>query len=245
MVKAMKSGGALALVIAMMGLSACEDKDSIAENPSTERAMQDAENPMPGEEGAPPAMPAGDPASGSAMGEQSMPGASAEDSQASSSQPTAMDNALPTILVAGVRMKPADEWVREQPSGSMRAAQFRASGEAGELEVVVYGRGIGGSVEQNIERWINQISNHVGEPERGEIETNGLTISWVEVTGTYGGGMGPMSGGAPEAGTTLLGAVISGGPSGNIFIKATGDKAMAAQQQDAWMAFLNSAERAI
>ena len=86
-----------------------------------------------------------------------------------------------------------DHWIEENPSSAMRKAQFRLPGVDGagdaELAVFVFPGG-GGGIQANINRWIGQFkqpdgSNSMDKAEIKKIESNGLPINIVYVTGTY------------------------------------------------------------
>jgi hypothetical protein len=117
----------------------------------------------------------------------------------------------------------------------MRAATYRVpatSGdkEDGECAVFFFGPGQGGGVEANIERWIGQFEQPDGKPsgeraKRQKEMINGLSVTTIDLSGTYAGG-GPMMGGAGQkkAGYRLLGAIVEG-PQAAIFFKLTGPAA--------------------
>ena len=48
-----------------------------------------------------------------------------------------------------------DAWMRENPSNSMRLAQFNISDKSKRCELIVFS-GIGGSVDANLNRWLGQ-----------------------------------------------------------------------------------------
>jgi hypothetical protein len=135
-------------------------------------------------------------------------------------------------------------WSSETPGSSMRLAQASIPGPAGpgELGVFYFGNGQGGKVEDNLQRWTDQMEAGPGtpKPERGTLTANGLKVTWVDVHGTLkpsSMGMGPSS---PVTDARLLGAVVegSGGP---WFFKATGPDKTLAPQRDAFFAMLKSA----
>lgn len=125
------------------------------------------------------------------------------------------------------------DWRAVAPSSSMRRAQYRVPGPAGDAECVVFyfGPGQGGDAASNAERWASQFRR----PEGGaspmktrEIDVGGLKVMVVEVKGTYSGGMGAAPGDRP--GFQLLGA-IAPGPDANWFFKLTGpDETVGAQR---------------
>jgi hypothetical protein len=133
----------------------------------------------------------------------------------------------------GLRWTMPAGW-RAQPERPMRAATYTVGAapgdrEPGECAVFFFGRGQGGSVQDNIDRWRSQIQGPDGKPAVATIDKQqlrGLTITRVDSSGGYTGMGGPM---APSTRALpnyrLLGAVVEG-PGGNtIFVKFTGPAA--------------------
>ncbi len=137
---------------------------------------------------------------------------------------------------------PAD-WISEQPSSSMRLAQARIPGAAGEgqLTVFYFGAGGGGGLESNLSRWIGQVEIDAGtQPRRESFDSGGFRVTWIEVEGTIkpsGMGMGPTE---PQPGSRMLAAVVEGAE-GPWYFKATGPSATMAAQRDAFLGMLGSA----
>jgi hypothetical protein len=107
--------------------------------------------------------------------------------------------------------------------------------------VFFFGPGGGGSVEANIQRWIDQMEPAKGtHPKPETLEGGkGFKVTWIEVTGTLkpsSMGMGPA---AEQPGSRLLGAVVEG-PGGPWFFKATGPDATIAGQREAFLTMLKS-----
>jgi len=153
---------------------------------------------------------------------------------------------------AGLRFSVPSLWTRVPAPSDMRAAQFRVprsgnDGEDGELVLFYFGKGQGGSPEQNVDRWTGQFTRPDGKPAKDEavvtIRTvNGLKQTSVDVAGTYkpmpmGGGNG-----ADKPGWRLLAAVIEG-PGGPWFWRLTGPESTvgaAKPQLDALLASLEA-----
>jgi len=141
-----------------------------------------------------------------------------------------------TKSVAGVRWTVPGKWV-VQAERQMRIATYSVPAvegdpEDGECAVFFFGRGQGGDVEMNIDRWVNQFEN-AGKPDRSTKEVNGLKVTLVEVAGTYLAPAGPMmqSQGKKEN-YKLLGAIVEA-PDGSVFFKLTGPaKTVAAAEPD-------------
>lgn len=144
------------------------------------------------------------------------------------------------LTVAGITMTPPVGWKKEKPSSGMRAAQYAIPDPAGADKpggTVAYFANIGGTVDDNINRWIAQIADSTEGAQREEFTVGALKVNTLKITGTYStGGMGGPA--EPQKDTTMLGAVISGGPTGPVFIKATGPKALMQSNEAAWKEML-------
>lgn len=148
----------------------------------------------------------------------------------------------------GLTWEVPKSWTAETPSSSMRRAQYRVSGEAGDGECVVYyfGPGQGGGARANVERWAGQFtqpdgSSSLEKASIRELEVAGMAVTTIEVTGAYSGSMtmrgAPQQG--PQPGQMLLGAVVEG-PDANWFFKLTGPEATLSAQRDAFAAMIGS-----
>lgn len=125
-------------------------------------------------------------------------------------------------------------WEPQVPASNMRAAQYRvppsAKGTEGEVIVFYFGKGQGGSVQANVERWASQFTTPDGKPvapKLAMLTTNGLPVTTVELNGSYARGVGTGPQGAAKPDQTLLVAVIEA-PEGNITIQLHGDRATVA-----------------
>jgi hypothetical protein len=133
-------------------------------------------------------------------------------------------------------------WRRRQPSNPMRIAEYlvpRAAGDGDDAEcsVVTFGAAQGGSLDDNVARWVKQFDPVAGPPTRRTRVVNGMHVTRVELTGAYhpmrmrGGPPAPSS--LPDS--RLIGAIVEA-PSGEWFFKMTGPAATvktAAQEFDA------------
>lgn len=110
----------------------------------------------------------------------------------------------------GVKWTAPTRW-EAKPASGMRAATYlipAAEGDSEGAECAVF-ENLGGGVQANITRWISQIDKPEGEPNQKSEKINGLSVTTVDVSGSFKGG-GPMMGqsGAPKAGYRLLGAIV-------------------------------------
>jgi len=138
-------------------------------------------------------------------------------------------------------------WVSEPPASSMRRAQYKVPGKAGDGECVVFyfGPGQGGDPMSNAQRWAGQFTQPDGSAAEGsmkttEMEVGGIKVTIVEVAGTYSGGMTMTAEPAqPMPNYRLLGAVAPG-PDANWYFKFTGPDATVNAQRAAFEAMVKS-----
>lgn len=138
----------------------------------------------------------------------------------------------------GLVISPPKTWSALPPTNRMRCAQLELPGK---LSLVVYffGRGSGGGVEANFERWLGQLTGPEGgaaQSKRGKLEANGLVIHTLDATGTYLSGM-PGQAKTAKPGHRLLGAVVVGA-GGPYFLKLVGPQEAIAKQEKAYQALL-------
>ena len=131
---------------------------------------------------------------------------------------------------------------KEGPPKQMRAATYlipAASGDGEGAECAVF-MNIGGGVQANIDRWVGQFEKTDGPPAQKRETINGLTVTTVDVSGTFKGGgqmMGQSS--APKSSYRLLGAIAEA-QEGEVFFKLTGPAKTVAAAQDEFKAMLKS-----
>lgn len=113
-------------------------------------------------------------------------------------------------------------WTSRAPSSSMRLAEYATDG----ADVVVYffGKGQGGNVEANLERWKAQFSTSDGSPVPELVtrdSTGAFPITFAEYRGTYARGVGAGDPAQVKPGQMLLAAVAET-PEGTLFIQMFG-----------------------
>jgi hypothetical protein len=150
-----------------------------------------------------------------------------------------------------LQFKTPDGWASETPSSSMRVAQYQLPASEGDTEaaslvVFYFGAGQGGSVQANLDRWMNQIQQPDGSSSKDKARTetltvNGMNVTLLDVSGIYGGG---DMGRAPAQGRTnfRMRAGVIETPSGGYFVKLVGPEKTVSKWDDSFMAFIKSAE---
>ncbi|MFZ0391121.1 MAG: hypothetical protein WAN36_11740 [Calditrichia bacterium] len=124
-----------------------------------------------------------------------------------------------------------DGWMKEQPSSSMRRAEYRLPGQEGKEDAtlaVFFFPGTGGSVQANLDRWYNQFNQPDGSPTREHVdqqkmEVNGLPVTVVQVNGTFLQGRSMMPNASEEEKENYaMWAAIVETANGPWFFKAVG-----------------------
>jgi hypothetical protein len=140
-------------------------------------------------------------------------------------------------------------WKPVATSSSMRVAQFalpRAAGDTADGDLVVYYfGGSGGTVAANIDRWLGQMQQPDGKPSaavaRRDTRTiNGLTVTLVDVSGTYVAEMTPGAAARHNSPNFRLRAAVIETANGPYFIKLTGPSRTIAAAERAFEQFLAS-----
>lgn len=151
-----------------------------------------------------------------------------------------MSGEAEALNVAGLAWSAPSAWQKVKPSSSMRAAEYKVTGEAGEASVAFF-TNIGGDAKSNIERWRTQfVDGNGGSPEAviSNRTIAGCKVALVTIQGTFKGGQ-PGGPGSDSPSWGMRGAVIEGGPKGAVFIKFTGPEATLAEHEAAWNTMVN------
>jgi hypothetical protein len=156
--------------------------------------------------------------------------------------------AFSTLLAAGLSFTAPDGWKRAPGSSSMRVAEFTLARAAGDTEdaqlIVYYFGGSGGSVDANITRWVAQMRQADGKPvadaKRVSRTVNGLTVTLVDVAGTYVAETAPGAAERHNKPRFRLRAGIVDTPNGPYFIKLTGPEKTVTTWDHAYEQFVSS-----
>ncbi len=112
------------------------------------------------------------------------------------------------------------------PSSAMRAAEYVVTDHPeATLAVFHFGPGEGGSVDDNINRWVDQFTQPDGRASRDVAtitrgEAGGLPVTFVDVSGSFSGMRGSDQT-VTASSQRMLGAIVEG-PEGLVFFKLTG-----------------------
>lgn len=140
--------------------------------------------------------------------------------------------ATQSIAAGELRYKAPEGWVIEHPTSSMRVAQYKlpkAAGDSEDASLVLYyfGSDQGGSVQDNIDRWVGQIEQPDGSSSNDKAKTetltsNGLKVTMIDLVGTYTAETSPGSGTRHNRPNYRLRAAVVETPKGSYFAKLVG-----------------------
>lgn len=143
------------------------------------------------------------------------------------------------VTIAGVTFTPPANWVDLGPSGMRKASYYlnpvADEADSATMTVFYFGPTSGGTIEDNLERWINQMSQpDGGDPhefsQMNELTVEDMTAHLLEVPGTYASGS--MMGNPVSKENYLMVGVVLEAPEGNLFFKLTGPENTAKKMAD-------------
>lgn len=160
---------------------------------------------------------------------------------------------LPTdarLQTTSLRFTVPAGWLEEERSSSMQVAQYRLPKVAPDTEdasLVLYyfGENQGGSAAANVERWVDQMKQADGGSSQetaktDHLETNGLQVTTVDVSGTYVAETAPGSGKLHNQPGYRLRAAVIETPKGSYYVKLVGPEKTVAEWNDSFLSFIKS-----
>ena len=153
------------------------------------------------------------------------------------------------VQIGILTMEIPEGWIAEQPRSSLRVAQYRLEhvmGDKEDAELAVFNQ-IGGSVEQNLQRWYGQFSQPDGSDsaERAQVKSlkvNGLPVTTVYLEGTLSGSA-MMTVGEDKPDFALLAAIVET-VEGPYYFKIVGPVQTVQFWKDRFEALVNSLKAA-
>lgn len=144
--------------------------------------------------------------------------------------------------VGPLRWEAPESWRAVKPAMNMRLAEYLLpppnGGEPATMTAFYFGRGGGGAIQDNIDRWVGQFETLDGDADQSERSTNGLDVHLVDASGTFNAGA-MMGGGQAQPGWRLLGAIVET-PAGNFFFKVTGPSKTITAHEGGFESFVSS-----
>lgn len=154
-------------------------------------------------------------------------------------------------LAEGKLLLPAPgEWKRVKPRNRLLEVEFNipakeAEGAAARFTVMASG----GTIRQNVDRWIGQFRNHKA-PENGQVgqvtrhEIDGMIAHCVDLTGDFQDSpRGPFGPKVERKGYRMLGAILETKESGNYFFKLVGPEKLVQENAKAYLEMLKGIEQ--
>lgn len=142
---------------------------------------------------------------------------------------------------------PPSDWAAKPVTSNMRAADFVLPGKAGEAELIVYyfGSGGAGSIDDNVNRWLDQFQQPDGKSSRDaarieKVKFGGQDATYVSLAGRYVNQGMPGGGGPVDKPDYALLAAIVASPSGPYYFKLVGPKETVDAHAKAFRAMLDS-----
>ena len=158
--------------------------------------------------------------------------------------------AVPVMFATTLKYDVPAGWTSRPPASSMRVAEFTLPKIAGDAEdgelVLYYFGGTGGTVQANLDRWIGQITQPDGRASKDVATTttmkttSGLSVTLVDVSGTYVAEVTPGSKERLNKPGFRLRAAVVETPTGPYFVKLTGPAKTIAKWNDSYLAFVKS-----
>lgn len=140
-----------------------------------------------------------------------------------------------------------DGWMRENPSNSMRLAQFNISSKSSRCELIVFS-GIGGGVDANLNRWLNQFLDSDKNRITNYSTVRNEKIHELEITFAYTAGIYLKSGMGNRGPTVekpnygLLAAIVRT-KNETYYFKCTGPKKTLDNYINSFETFIRSLEQ--
>jgi len=133
-----------------------------------------------------------------------------------------------------------DTWTGIRPSSSMRLMEFRLGVAADDATLAIF-KHIGGTIDNNLERWSGQFGYSLSDSEvniRAE-NINGMQVSIISILGTYTNTMAFSDATQPKPNYRLLGA-IADTPDGLYYFKLTGPNTVITGRLEEFTLFIQS-----
>ena len=133
-----------------------------------------------------------------------------------------------------------DSWMGIMPSSSMRLMEFRLGLVTDDATLAIF-KNIGGSIEDNLERWSSQFGYLPSDSEvniRAE-NINGMQVSIISIIGTYTNRMAFSKPTQPKPNYRLLGAIVDT-RDGLYYFKLTGPNTVITGKIEEFTRFIKS-----
>lgn len=151
-------------------------------------------------------------------------------------QPQTAEQETVAVVIGSAKYDVPKSWKRQQTGRRFRVAAFAlplAEGDKDAAEVIVFhfGKGQGGSVEANLDRWKKQFRERENEDKVETIKAGGMEMTVLDMTGTYLYRPAPfVQEVTPRNGYRMVNAIVPLPKDGPYFIRMVGPKNSVAAQ---------------
>lgn len=139
-------------------------------------------------------------------------------------------------------------WTKNPPKNAMRVAEYvvpKKGGDTEDAECVIntFGKGQGGGVDANVDRWVRQFDPATTSGlEKKVLEGTAVKTTLVELSGTYNGmAMPGAAAQQPKKNARMVAAIVEASE-GTYFFKLVGGDATVKDAKDAFVAMVKSAK---
>lgn len=151
-----------------------------------------------------------------------------------------------SIADGKITLQAPGSWVKKQPATRIVEVEFaipKVEGDAADGRLTMMQAG--GSVEDNISRWIGQFAQPDGKSTsdrtvQSEEEVDGQTVHMVDISGTFSDRRGPFAPAVQREDYRMLGAIVVTKDHGQQFIKLYGPRKTIAANEEAFKGFVKS-----
>jgi hypothetical protein len=162
---------------------------------------------------------------------------------------SAEEDAKPTTVSLAdgkLQLQAPGDWVKKQPQSRIIEVEFavpKAEGDSEDGRLTIMQAG--GSVEDNISRWIGQFAQPDGKSTReraviSEEEVAGQTVHLVDISGNYSDSRGPFAPAVERKDYRMLAAIVVTKDHGQQFVKFYGPRKTVAAHEKAFQTFVKS-----
>ena len=167
----------------------------------------------------------------------------------SSTSHAAEEGAEPTVVTiadGAISLQAPAEWVKKKPASRIVEVEFavpKVEGDSADGRLTIMQAG--GSVEDNISRWIGQFSQPDNKSTRDRAliskeEVAAQTVHLVDISGNYADRRGPFAPAVQRENYRMLGAIVVTKDHGQQFIKLYGPRKTIAANEKAFQQFVKS-----
>ena len=145
-----------------------------------------------------------------------------------------------SIRIGNLLANVPDTWMGIRPSSSMRLREFRLGVAADDATLAIF-KNIGGTIDNNLERWSGQFGYSLSDSEvniRAE-NINGMQITIISIIGTYTNRMTFSKPTQPKINYRLLGAIADTWD-GLYYFKLTGPNTVITSKIEEFTRFIQS-----